>query len=151
MSGTLLGAPLGLWFGYDLVWGVIISWVTPSGAFIIFKINSLRYYQLVELLTLSLSPTWLIPTSGGRWGAVELSSSESITFALYMDEDSYRLTSDMSGLVNLLGPLVVWYSPSLVVQVNLLQDSSGVGVADDTVGFWLFYELGAPLGGLLAY
>ena len=63
MPGTLLGAPPGLWFEFDVVWGVGISCLPLSGAFITSTMNSVRYLQLVELLTLSLSHTWLIPNS----------------------------------------------------------------------------------------
>ena len=47
-------------------WGVGISCVPPYRSFIIFKMNSAKYFQLLDLLTLSLSTTRLIPTSGGR-------------------------------------------------------------------------------------
>ena len=69
LPGTLLGTPLGLWFGSEAVrclcfclglmdfheatcWGVDISCVPISGAFITSKMNSIRYYQLMEFLTL---------------------------------------------------------------------------------------------------
>ena len=55
----------------------------------------------------------------------------------------------MSGLANILVPLMVWDSPSHGVWVNLLQDSSGTIVFDDPVGFWLGYELGSHLWYLL--
>ena len=61
----MLDAPSRLWFGSDVVWGVGISCVPTSGAFITSKMNSVRYCQLLELPTLSLSPTWLIPNYGG--------------------------------------------------------------------------------------
>ena len=54
LSGTLLYAPLGLWFFSDVVWGVGIYFVPPSGSSIASKMNSVRYCQLVEILTLSL-------------------------------------------------------------------------------------------------
>ena len=38
-------------------------------------------------------------------------------------------------LVNLLGTLVVWDSPSLGVWVKILQDSYGIGISDEPVGF----------------
>ena len=66
-----------------------------------------------------------------------------------MNDDSFILTAELLGWVNLLGPFVGWESPSLGVQFNLLQESSGVGIADDPVGLWMFYELGLPLGGLI--
>ena len=43
-----------------------ISIVATAGDIITSNMNSVRYYQLMELLTLALSPTWLIPSSGGR-------------------------------------------------------------------------------------
>ena len=66
MPSMMMGAPLELWFGFDMVWGVGISCIPPSGDFITSEINAVRYLQLLELLTLALSPTWLIPSSGGR-------------------------------------------------------------------------------------
>ena len=67
LPGTLLVTPLGLWFGSDVVGGgVVISYVPPSGAFITSIMNAVRSFQLMELLTLFISATWLIPTSGGR-------------------------------------------------------------------------------------
>ena len=83
LPGTLLGAPIGLWFGSEAVrclcsciflvynhednlWGVGISFVLPYRYFITYTMNSVSYFQLLGLLTLSLSPTWLMPTSGGR-------------------------------------------------------------------------------------
>ena len=47
LSGTLLYAPLGLWFFFDVVWGVGIYFVPPSGSSIASKMNSVRYCQLV--------------------------------------------------------------------------------------------------------
>ena len=83
LPGQLLCAPLGLWFGSEASrcicsfrrlidyheatnWAVDISFLPPSGAFISYKINPLRYYQLMEFITLSISPNWLISTSGSR-------------------------------------------------------------------------------------
>ena len=114
LPGTLLVAPSGLWFGYEVrrcmcsclrlldfheanFWEVRISCVSLSGDFITSKNKSVRYCQLMQLLTLSLSPTQLIPTYGGRSRAAELDSTGSILFTLGMDEDSYRLTADLSG------------------------------------------------------
>ena len=54
LSGTLLVAYLGLWFFYDVIWGVGISCVPPYGSFIASKMNSVRYCQLMEFLNLSL-------------------------------------------------------------------------------------------------
>ena len=54
LSGTLLFAPLRLWFFSDVIWGVGISFVPPYGYFIASKMNSVRYFQLMEFLTLSL-------------------------------------------------------------------------------------------------
>ena len=72
-------------------------------------------------------------------------------FKLSTDEDSYRFTAEFSGWVNLWGTLVNWYSPSLSVQANLFQDSSGIGIADEPVGFCLGSELGSPPGDMLDY
>ena len=72
LHGTLIGAPIGLWLGSNVIWGVVISCVPPSGDFITSKTNLVRYYQLLELITLLLSPTWLIYTSGGRCRDAEL-------------------------------------------------------------------------------
>ena len=66
-----------------------------------------------------------------------------------MDDNSYRLVAELSVWDNLLGPIVGWYSPSIGVRVNIFQDSSRVGIADDTVGFWIWYELVFPLGALI--
>ena len=44
LYGTLLGAAIGLWFGSDVVWGVGISCVPTSGAFITSKMNSVSYF-----------------------------------------------------------------------------------------------------------
>ena len=83
LPGTLMGYTLGLFFGYEAVvclcsclrlmdfhkatcWGVGISCVPPSGYFITSKESSVRYFQLLDLITLSVFTTWLITTSGGR-------------------------------------------------------------------------------------
>ena len=67
----ILGAPLRLSFGYSAFrcwcccrcliyfckatcWGVGTSCLPPYGAFITSNINSVRYFQLLELLTLAL-------------------------------------------------------------------------------------------------
>ena len=76
-------------------WGVGISCFAPSGTFITSKMNSVRYLQLLELLTLSLSSTWLISSSGGRLRCAEIASTGSMTFRLDMDDDSYRLTAEL--------------------------------------------------------
>ena len=70
-------------------------------------------------------------------------------FTLGMDADSYILTAELSGWYNLLGTIFGWDSPSLGEWVNLLQDSYGIGIIDDTVGFFLVYYLVSPLGDLL--
>ena len=49
------------------------------------KMISIKYCPLLELPTLSLSPTWLIPTSVGKWITAELASSEFMPFTLSMD------------------------------------------------------------------
>ena len=102
MHSKFLGTPLGLYFGSEVsrcmcycrclmdfhkatCWVVFISCVPSYGAFITSKINSVRYFQLMELITLSLSPTWLIPTYGGMWRADEIASTESIPFTLVMN------------------------------------------------------------------
>ena len=54
MSGTLLGAHIGLWFGSDVVGGVGIYCISHSRSFITSKMNPVRYCQLLELLNLSL-------------------------------------------------------------------------------------------------
>ena len=78
IPGMLMGVPLGLWFGYEESrclcswlhlmdfhesnwWEVCISCVFPSGAFITSKINSVMYFQLMELLKL-LTFTNLVDT-----------------------------------------------------------------------------------------
>ena len=66
------------------------------------RINSLRYYQLLELLALSFSPTWLIPFSGGRQRAAELASTGFMILTLGLDGVSYRLTAEL-GLSQHLG------------------------------------------------
>ena len=134
-----------LWRGI----GVGIYCVLTYGAFITSKTNPVRCYQLMELLTLSCSTTWLIPTPGGRWGASELASNVSTNFTLGMNEDWSILTAEILDWVKLLVHLVVWDSPGLGVWVNLLQDSSRGVIAYDPVGFWLVSELGSPLGVLL--
>ena len=58
-------------------------------------------------------------------------------FTLGMDEDSYVFTDELSDWSNLLSPLLGWYSLSIGVRVNILQDSSGIGIADEIVGFLL--------------
>ena len=112
LPSTLMGAPLGLWFGSgsvrflccclrlidchkDTCWGVCISCVPSSGTFVTSKMNSVKYYQLMELPTLSLSPTWLIPTSVEKLRAAELSSTGFISFTLCMDDILYLLKSQL--------------------------------------------------------
>ena len=82
-TGMLIGELLGLWFGYEVCryscfchrlmdfleanfWGVGVYCVPPSGPPITSNINSVIYCQLLEFLTLALSPIWLIPYSVGR-------------------------------------------------------------------------------------
>ena len=102
----------------------------------------------MEFLTFSLSPTWLIHSSGGRWRAVELASYGSMPFTMGMDDDSPRLIGDLFCWANLMDPFVGWGSHSLGFQVTIFQDSYGIGIADDPVVLWLVYELGSPLGDL---
>ena len=149
LPGMLMGAPLGLWSSSDMVWGVVISCVPPSVSFIKSNMNSVRHWQLLELLALSLSPTWLIPNYGGRQISAEISSTGFMTFKFGLDKDSSILTAELSSWVNLLGPLVGWDSHSLGVKFNLLKDSSRISVAVEPVGFWLGYELGLSLGDLI--
>ena len=83
---TIMGTPLGLWFVSKLIkygcsWHrltdfckstcgeVDISCVPHYGAVITSNKNSVRYCQLLEFLTLVLSPTCLIPSYGGMLGA----------------------------------------------------------------------------------
>ena len=87
LSGMLLDTPLGFWFGSEMLWGVGIYCVPTSGAFIISKINSVRYFQLLEFPTLSLSLTWLIHNFEGIRRADEIASIVSIPFILGMDDD----------------------------------------------------------------
>ena len=132
MPGTLVGATLELWFGSETFrcqccfrrltdfrkyncWGVCISCIPPSRALITSTMISVRYYQLLGFLTLEISPTWLVPYSGGEWRASELASYGFIPFKLVMDKYSYILTAKLSGCYNLLGILVDWDSPSLGV------------------------------------
>ena len=70
-------------------------------------------------------------------------------FTLGMYDYSSRFTDELLGWSNLLGPLVVWDSPSLGVQVKLFQDSSGVGIVYEPDVLWLGSELGSPLWDLL--
>ena len=101
-----------LWYG--LVLGVY--WVPPYAAFITSKMNSLRYWQLIGFLTLSLLPTWLIPTYGWRWRSVEVASTGYIPFKLGIDEDSSSLTSDKSGVSTSWVPLWAETLPVLVCE-----------------------------------
>ena len=76
MPGTLLGDPLGLWFGSEAVryWCSCrrltdfsedtcgrggISCIPSSGAVITYNMNSVIFFQLLELITLALSPIFL--------------------------------------------------------------------------------------------
>ena len=54
-------------------------------SYIISNMNSVRSCQLLDFLTLSLSPTWLVPSYGGRCWAAEHFSSLCIPFTLGMD------------------------------------------------------------------
>ena len=96
----LLGTPLVLWFGSEVVsflccchrlvdfhedtfWGVGIYY-----AYIISEMNLVRYFQLMETLTFSLLFTWLVPTFGGSQRASERDSFVSMHFILGIYEDS---------------------------------------------------------------
>ena len=111
--------------------------------------NSVRYCQPLELLTLALWFTWLIPYSEGMLRASKLASNGSNPFTLDMGEDSYILKADLSCWVRLVGPLVVWDSPSIGVQANILQDSYVIGIFDDPVGLFLVSKCGSHLEGML--
>ena len=104
LHSTLLSVNLQLWFGSGAVrcrccccrltnsrkatwWGVGISCVPPCGVLVTSNINYIRYWQLLDLFTLELSPTWLIPSSGWRWRADKIASTRSMTSTLGMDED----------------------------------------------------------------
>ena len=113
--------------------------------------NSVRYFQLLVLLNLIISPNCMVPSSGVRWRYSELALSRSKTFTMVMYGDSYIFTVKLSGLVGLLVTLVGWDSPSLGVWVNLLQYSSGIGIIDITIGFFLVFEIVSPLGDLIYY
>ena len=164
-----MGAPLWLLFISDSVrcqccfcrltdfriytcWGgVVIYCVLTSVDIIKSNMDSGGYCQLMDLITLELSYTCFIPYSKGSWRSSELASFGAMLSTLVRDEYSYRLKADMLDWANLLGNLVVWYYPSLGVWVNLFQDSYGIGIVDETFGFWLGSELGLPLGSLLDY
>ena len=168
MPGTLMGDTIGLWFGYEAVrciccwrrltdcreatfWGVCIYYIPTSVALVTSNTNSVCYFQLLDFLTWSFSPTWLITSCGGRWRATELSSYISIPFTQGMDEDSYTLTSALPGWANQLGTLVEWDSLSISVWVNLLKYYSRICIADEPDGFWMLYELAEPLEALIDY
>ena len=51
--------------------------------------------------------------------------------------------------MNLLGPHVGRDSPSISVQDNQLQDSSGIGIVNYPFGLLMGFELGSPLGDML--
>ena len=78
-------------------WGVDISYVPPYGDLTAYNMHSVRCFQLLELLTFSVSPTFLIPYSIDRLIAVEFDSSVSMPFTLGMDDDSSRLIAELSG------------------------------------------------------
>ena len=62
-SGVSVSVSTSLIVAKLLVRGVGIFCLPPYGALITYNMNSVRYFQLLELLNLPLSPTWLIPTS----------------------------------------------------------------------------------------
>ena len=163
LPDMLLGAPLGLWFGSEAVmcwcfyrcvtyfrkdtwWGVGIYCVPPSGALITSNMNSLRYLQILDFLTLVLLPNLLILSSGGRWRAAEIDSYGSMPLTLGTDKDSYRFTYELWGWANLLGTLVGLEYTSIGLWVKLLQDSSGIGIVDETVVLLLVSEFDRPRG-----
>ena len=83
--------------------------------------------------------------------ASELASSGSMQFILGMYEDSSIFTAEIYGWTNLLGQLVVWESPIIGAQVNLLQDYYEIVINDDIFGFWMGSELGPRLWALIYY
>ena len=68
-----------------------------------------------------------------------------------MNEYPYILTAELFGWDNLLSPLVGWDYPIFGVRVNILQESSRIGIVDEPVGFCLGSELLLPLVSLLDY
>ena len=96
-SGVSVSVSTSLIVAKLLVRGVGIFCLPPYGALITYNMNSVRYFQLIYFLTLSLTPLWLIPYSIGRFIAAGIASSGSMPFTLIMDEDSSILTSEMSG------------------------------------------------------
>ena len=81
------------WF--HLCGGVDIYFTPTSGVVIVYNIESVSYCQLLELLTLDLSPNWSIPSYLGRWRSSELDLTRYMTFTLVMDEDSSTFTDEM--------------------------------------------------------
>ena len=131
-------------------WGLGINCDPPYGYIIVSKMKSVKYFHILEFLTLDLSPAWLISYYGGRWITYYLASTGSITFTLVMDEDYSILTSGIyCVVVSLLGYLMVWYSPRIVVQVKLLKDFSGIFYL--VYGFYLVSGNVFPLRGFLLY
>ena len=83
LTGILLGAPLGFWFGSEVFRYCYscchlmeffkdtdgrseISCDPISGTLITSNMNSVRYFQLLGFLILFLPPTLFVPSSGGR-------------------------------------------------------------------------------------
>ena len=137
LNGMLLGALLGLRFGYEVVRyccscchlahflkatyrRVDIFCAPIYEAFITYNIHSVRYFQLLEFRILLLPLTLLVPCFGGRWISDELNSNGTNHFTLGMDEDSYRLTYELSWWIILMSRLVWWYFLSLGVSDDLL-------------------------------
>ena len=78
-----------------------------------------------------------------------LVSAGSKPSTLVMDEYLYRLTSEVYCWLGILVSLMGWDSTSIVVWVSLFQESYGIGIVYDTVGFFLVSELGLTLWALL--
>ena len=113
LSVTLMGVPLWLWFVSESVrchccfrcltdfckapfCGEVVIYCVPTSVDIIKSImDSGRYCQLMELLTLELSSTCLFTYSEGSLRATEIASFGSMPFSLVIDEYSYRWKADM--------------------------------------------------------
>ena len=110
-TGTLLGYPLGFQFGSEsnrywpscrsladrhmacsfcdnicVLVGRYFLWPYLCSCYC-FQHKSVRYLQLLDLLTLAFSTAWLIPSYEGRWIAVGLDSTGSTNLTVGMDED----------------------------------------------------------------
>ena len=86
--------------------GVGIFFSPPYGFLVTSNMNSVSYFQLLELITLVIPFTYLVPFSGGSQIAAELASSGPMPLTLVMYDDSYILTVYLYCLVGILGSLV---------------------------------------------